>query len=275
MENFQTIAPNVRSVGQLSAADKHGILPVIGQAPEEPLLSELASVAEELHTQLGEQFHSLALRGSASRKTFVKGVSDVDLIIFAQSPEVPNLFPSHWITQTSDIDLEWIKPEDFLLSTKYRWLRFSLSFSGYCFGPQNILNKLPASSLGPHAIAHLHGAHKWAAFWRTHFDDAQTDAERKRVCSWLMKRVIRSLFEAEMLALNVYSRDIFPCANIASSAFPQYSSMIWRAAELAIAPSSEFQSISEVAETLLPFLLKLQTEQRLGCLNPASPGRTF
>ncbi|WP_160116698.1 hypothetical protein [Pseudovibrio ascidiaceicola] len=251
------------------------MLPVIGQAPEEPLLSELANVAEELQAQLGEQFHSLAVRGSASRQTFVKGVSDIDLIIFAQSSEVPNLFPSHWITQTSEIDLEWIKPEDFLLSSKYRWLRFSLSFSGYCFGPQSILSKLPAPSLGPHAIAHLHGAHKWATSWKTFFSEAQTDAERKRVCSWLMKRIVRSLFEAEMLVLNIYSRDIFPCANVASSAFPQYSSMIWQAAELAIAPSSEFQKISEVAETLLPFLLKLQSEQRLRCFNPASPERTF
>ena len=262
METPVITASHLKPIGQLSRADEHGVLPRIGKAPEEPLFSELSQFAEKLELELGKRFHCLAVRGSASRGTFVKGASDIDLIVFAYGPALQTLSPEHWITQTTDIDLEWFEPEDFLQSSRYQWLKLSLSYSGYCFGPQNLLAELPAPTLGSHAIAHLHRVDRWAKAWPAYLAEAKTDGERKRVCSWLMKRIVRSLFEAEMLNGNIYSRDIYPCAKIASEAFPSHAPMIWRAAELAVAPTSEPSLIREVADFLLPKLLNLQSRLR-------------
>ncbi|SFT94290.1 Nucleotidyltransferase domain-containing protein [Pseudovibrio denitrificans] len=261
-ESMEATASHLKPIGRLSWADEHGVLPHIGRAPEEPLFSELSQFAEKLKLELGERFHCLAVRGSASRGTFVKGASDIDLIVFTRGPALQTLSPEHWITQAIDIDLEWFEPKDFLQSSRFQWLKFSLSYSGYCFGPQNLLAELPAPTLGSHAIAHLHRVDRWAKAWPTHLADAKTDGERKRVCSWLMKRIVRSLFEAEMLRRNAYSRDIYPCAKIASEAFLFLAPMIWRAAELAVAPTSELSLIREVADCLLPELLNLQSRLR-------------
>ena len=43
--------------------------------------------------------------------------------------------------------------------------------------------------------------------------------QKKAICQWLMKRMVRSLFEAIMFALNCYSPDIYPCAKIAARQF--------------------------------------------------------
>jgi hypothetical protein len=94
------------------------------------------------------------------------------------------------------------------------------------------------------------------------FDAAQTDDERKRICQWLMKRIVRSLFESVMCELGVYTRDIHPCAATAAAHYRDHQFAIWRAAELAVEPTTQKQAMTQIAETLIPLIRHLSEQLR-------------
>lgn len=75
-----------------------------------------------------------------------------------------------------------------------------------------------------------------------------------------MKRIVRSFFKARMVQLGLYSRDIAPCAKIASQQFPQIAPALWKAAELAIYPSDDEGEIMALLSVVSPPLLALQKE---------------
>jgi hypothetical protein len=82
---------------------------------------------------------------------------------------------------------------------------------------------------------------------------------------WLIKRVLRSLFEAASFDLNCNSRDIYFCAKIAAQQFAPQTAIIWRTAELAGVPTDQPAPIFAVLDGLAPLLRRLQ--------NPVSASR--
>jgi hypothetical protein len=61
-----------------------------------------------------------------------------------------------------------------------------------------------------------------------------------------------------MFDFNCYSRDIYACAKIAAQQFAPQKATIWRAAELAVAPTVEPAPIFAVLDGLSPSLRRLQ-----------------
>ena len=71
---------------------------------------------------------------------------------------------------------------------------------------------LPDPTLKLHCIAHLKVCDRWITDRKPIYKATAQPEQKKAICQWLMKRVVRSLFEAIMFDLNCYSRDIYPCA---------------------------------------------------------------
>ena len=117
---------------------------------------------------------------------------------------------------------------------------------------------LPDPTLKPHCIAHLKACDRWIAAWEPMFKTAAQPEQKKAICQWLMKRMVRSIFAAVMFDLNCYSRDIYPCAKIAAQQFAPQKATIWRAAELAVAPTDQPAAIFAVLDGLSPLLRRLQ-----------------
>ncbi|WP_310618986.1 nucleotidyltransferase domain-containing protein [Flexibacterium corallicola] len=263
METIARKTQILRPVGILVSANSEAALSPIGQAPSGPLLNILETYSKLLKKELGQHYYGLVVRGSASRGTFVRGFSDLDLVILSTSRKNEELLTTlDELIDTTFLDLEWIAPNSLQTSPKYKWLRFSIAFSSYGIDADGVLEALPAPTLGGHAIAHFNAVEKWASRWPVYFAEAETEAERQRVCSWIMKRIVRALFEAKMLEHNAYSRDIYPCALQACKDFPHLTSTIWEAAELAVAPVGNFEVISNLTDTLIPFLISLQDNQQ-------------
>lgn len=132
-------------------------------------------------------------------------------------------------------------------------LRFLLAVSAWTLAGEDILPRLPDPVLGPDARLHLPRLGSWAEGWRGDLAAAPPD-ECRAICAWLMKRLVRSLFEAVMLDLGVWSRDIHPCAKAAAHRFPAHADAIWRAAELAVVPTDASARIADAAEPLVTLL---------------------
>ena len=190
-----------------------------------------------MSAQLPQQYRSdlfaIALPGSTARGTAVAGVSDLDLIVLLNH-------------SATDI------PSGGLL--RGHRVKVDLAQSTY----PDFISTLPDMTLKPHCIAHLKACDRCIAAWEPMFKATAQPEQKKAICQWLMKRMVRSLFEAVMVDLNCYSRDIYPCAKIAAQQFAPQKATIWRAAELAVAPTDQPAAIFAVLDGLSPLLRRLQ-----------------
>jgi hypothetical protein len=246
----------LRPIGTLTQADQSGVLPRLGSAPAEPWTTITAALVQDIQYIAGSELVAVALRGSAPRHTAVAGASDLDLVIVTDGrlQEFENLtYPA---LPDLKIDAASVTADALFHCETQAWMRFALAYSGHVVWGTDVIAQLPDPVLGRHSIAHLHGFQHWAIGWEIDFD-AGTAADKSEICQWLMKRVVRALFESVMLDLNAYSRDIYPCAKAAAEAYPDNATAIWHAAGLAVAPRQDRDEISWVMDQLSPLLCGL------------------
>ena len=237
----------LRAIGHLIQADENGILPRIGRRPD----PSWTAILEDVIEQRQNRDCAIILRGSVARGASVKDAADLDLVILHGDQILPTQPLQSRTMPDLSIETTYIHHQAFEHHKRWAWMRFMLAHNGYTiFGPDKLSN-LPAPQLGRHSYAHLPNADKWLKQWQVYWAE---DAAHKDICQWTMKRIIRALFESQMMALNAYSRDIYPCAMAAIDAFPHMEAAIMQAAELAIAPTTDHHLISEITSNLTPLL---------------------
>ena len=240
----------LRPIGRIAFADAQGRLPRLGRSPSGPPGALARRLAEGIAADLGPDLVSVALRGSVARGTDVPGGSDLDLVVVRRaSDEEPALPPSGGEVEVSAMTIDALLHEP-----SFAWMRFALAHSGWTIAGRDVAAALPEPTLGPHCVAHLKGVARWGAAWRGYLAGDADDAERRLTCRWLMKRIVRSAFETVMLEMGGYTRDIHPCAEAAARRHPEQAERIWRAAELAVAPTGDPGVIAPVAEPLVAWL---------------------
>ncbi len=245
----------LRAIGQAHRVDARGVLPRLGIAPAPPWDGYAGQVSEALHKALGPNLLSVALRGSTVRATAVIGVSDLDLVVVTQSKVMEIAVPQ--IIANPDLEIETaLATEDELLSdARFAWLRHNLAFCGYTVWGHDYVGDLPDPKLDTSAFAHVKGVDTWLAQWSAMYTEAPDDKERRAICAWVMKRVVRTLFESVMFEEGVYTRDIHPCADVAARYYPNLRAEIFAAAELVISPTKSLAEIEDLIASLTPALI--------------------
>lgn len=244
-------------IGRVDCPDDDGVLTRIGRAPDALWSERLRPLVKEIERALEADLVSVILRGSIARSTAVTDASDIDLVVVrTKKAEASPLGLVVADKPGLKVEALQVRTEDLFSATAAaRWLRFNLAFNGWTLYGRDIVSELPDPVLDRDAIGHLTDADRWLSVWDSELATAANDPEdRADLCAWLMKRIVRSLFEAVMLDRRVYTRDIYPCARIASEAFPKFSLAIWEAANMAIFPTSEATKIRSVTEELTPVL---------------------
>lgn len=240
----------LRPIGRIAFADAQGRLPRLGRPPSGPLGALARRLSDRIAADLGPDLVSVALRGSVARGTDVPGASDLDLVVVRRaSDEEPALPPCEVEVEVSAMTLDALLHE-----RPFAWMRFALAHSGWTIAGRDVVAELPEPTLGPHCVAHLKSVERWSAAWPGYLVGDADEAERRLTCRWLMKRIVRSAFETVMLEIGGYTRDIHPCAEAAAARHPERADRIWRAAELAVAPTGDPAVIAAVAEPLVAWL---------------------
>ena len=248
----------LRPIGQVTFADAAGVLLRIGAPPTGHWARLASKVSAQLQQQYWSKLFAIALRGAKARGTAAAGVSDLDLIVLLNHSATDILSGGLLSGHIVKVDLAQSTYPDFMTQPKWAWMRFSLAFSGSVISGPDFISTLPDPTLKPHCIAHLKACDRWIAAWEPMFKATAQPEQKKAICQWLMKRMVRSLFEAVMVDLNCYSRDIYPCAKIAAQQFAPQKAAIWRAAELAVAPTDQPAAIFAALDGLSPLLRRLQ-----------------
>lgn len=250
MENNSILKP----YGQLYYANELGVLPRVGEAPKGIWADYAADAVAQLKEHCGDNLISVSLRGTSARNATIDGSSDLDLIVLTKTaleadPELSLRHAPH-----VPVDIYATSKDAFMNGAQEAWLRFNLTHSGFVIWGEQVLSALPDPSLNQDAIGHMRDLDQWYAAWPTYFDEEENDADKKDICAWLMKRLVRGAFEAVMFKEMAYSRDIYPCVQTAIKYVPQHEHDLVRAAELVIEPTADKAEIEFVAAAVYGLL---------------------
>ncbi len=227
----------LRPLGKLVRANQKGELPRLGSRPVGRMGRIVTEFAKALHSRIGDTELSIVLRGSLARGG--KSPADIDLMLISHKrPELPPLKTLPELPL--EVELGLVSFNRFNDPKHGAWPRFALAHGGCTIIGPDYISDLPEPKMGPVVIAHLRGVRRW---WpQGPLDWASSEGKRRQINAWLAKRIIRSLAESEMLRRGVYSRDIWPCLQIASLAFPKDTALLTDTAERAVFPSGSFSS---------------------------------
>lgn len=257
----------LRAIGTAHPVLPGGYLARQGVAPAQPWDGYAKQISTELYRSLGANLLSVALRGSTVRATAVIGVSDLDLVVVTKTAVKDVKVPHIIAAPDLEIETALATEAELLRDPEFAWLRFNLAYCGHTVWGHDFIAELPPPVLDRTALAHVKNVDTWLAQWSEMFAKAPDDKERRAICVWLMKRVIRSLFESVMLEEGVYSRDIYPCADIAARRYPMLRAEIFAAAELIVTPTA---SRNEIEAVLMPLRPVLQAAKQ-ACLATSAP----
>ncbi|MBT8152970.1 hypothetical protein KMP13_03515 [Epibacterium ulvae] len=253
---------SLQPVGRLVKADKKGILPRIGRPPHLDWSSVLQEVTSKLQQEFANGAFSVVVRGSVARGASADEAADLDLVILTDGrPSGGKAHPANLLRSqtmpTLSIEVSCVDYKALQTESRWAWMQFMLAHNGHTFFGPDRLARLPEPRLGPHCYAHLAHADRWLNDWPIYWEE---DKDYTAICQWLMKRIVRSLFESQIMRINAFSRDIYPCTLVAMEAFPGLRSTIYHAAELAINPTTDRHIIEKVVRVLTELLLLKQAE---------------
>lgn len=247
---------DIRNIGSVLHTDENGyIVKVASVGRIQPKWRPAVDmIIEACKSNLGNKLHSVYVRGSAARGEAIDGVSDIDTIVLIAASEdevdkdwcgiarreCKRSFPFVRGVEIKITPVEGIDQKD----------QFMLKTQAACVYGQDITERLPRMKPGREAVKHAFMLHK-------KIDQAiellqNTDNTRyiREVCTWIMKRIVRSGCELVMERSGKYTRDLYPCYELFSQYYPEKSESMYRALELAVNPTEDVNEIMEVLQDI-------------------------
>ncbi|MEM7766329.1 MAG: hypothetical protein AAF253_02450 [Pseudomonadota bacterium] len=152
------------------------------------------------------------------------------------------------------VEISIVLKDDFLDHPRGGWPRFALAHCGWTLTGSDLLTNLPPPRLGDVAIAHLRNVRRW---WPCRpLDWSPSLAMRRLTLQWLAKRIVRALAEGPMVRQGVYSRDIWPCLQIASATYPHAAADLRLVASQAVWPDGAIGTFGEMVRRTRPLLIE-------------------
>ncbi len=185
-------------IGQVTKATPNGTLPRLGEAPTGFWLDVVSEISELAQSIFHKHLLSVAIRGSAARNAAIVGVSDLDILAIVDDGFEDNNVDKDvcsTILPELDIDGTVTSRSTLLKANSHSWVRFSLAYSGWTVWGEDIVASLPAPKLAPHCVGHLDEFERWISTFKLNWETAENNEQKREICRWQMKTIIRSLFE--------------------------------------------------------------------------------
>jgi hypothetical protein len=245
-------------LGSCLATDEEGFLvfrpdPAKLQPHWRDLLNEMVKV---YRAKYGGNLHSVYVRGTVAKGEAIDGISDLDT--FALIHEGEEEVQAGWSKEPRDAltsiypfctgiecivlplkSLQKIKPP----KNVNPWRRL-IKTQSLCVYGEDLAPAIAPIKPGLEMVSHLFSLGEDLP------DEKELATFRKKDCTWLMKRIVRSGFELVMERAQTFSRDLYPCYEHFARYYPEKEAEMKRALELAVFPTDDPTLLSPVIENL-------------------------
>lgn len=245
---------DIRKIGSVLHTDENGyIIKAASAGKIQPKWrSAVDMITEACKNSLGDKLHSVYVRGSVAKGEAIDGVSDIDAIVLIAASE--DEVDQGWYDNVrrecmrnfpfvSDVEIKVILAEG--VGQKDQ---FMLKTQAACVYGQDITERLPRMKPGREAVNHAFVLDKKIDHATEMLQNTDNTQRIRKICTWIMKRIVRSGCELVMERSGKYTRDLYPCYELFSQYYQEKSESMYRALELAVNPSDDIDDIMEVLQ---------------------------
>jgi hypothetical protein len=274
----------ILEIGQVLETNDAGF--IVNHTGAEKIIDPWKPVVEAVRdgyvSQLGDNLHSVYIRGSVARGLARERISDVDSIAVVKeevsemkwaaplSKELTGRFP--FCVGVEIVCLAYRDLMNAADENSASW-RMMLKTQCVCVFGEDLARQLPDYRLGNETVVHANDIRRPVErladdiralrligklpFRTRLFKSLRGDHGPviRLGCAEIMKRILRTGFELVMEDEGVYTRDLYPCYKIFSKHFPEKQSSMRRALELAINPTSDPDEVLRFLEDFGPWLI--------------------
>ncbi|WP_126147087.1 hypothetical protein [Synechococcus elongatus] len=232
---------------------------------DHPWRSLVQSLLEGCQSCVGASLHSLYLRGSIPQGKAIQGISDLDSILVWQHQSPDPAAIDHLQQQLQrqapfcqGIEIAVIGYDALQVNQSLQTL---LKIQGLCLWGQDLITTWPAVQVGPQLLIHQPHLERDLAAVQHELRQLLPSSPRFHVrmresCRWITKRLLRTGYELVMEREQAYTRDLYPCYVGFARHYPEQAGAMYKALELAIAPSRHRAGLLLFLQQLGPYLLQ-------------------
>lgn len=252
----------IQKIGTILQTDNEGYL--VNESSLEKITDPWREVvdiyAQKFQEELGENFHSLYIRGSIARGTAVEGVSDIDGIVLTN-------------VEPDKIDWLWRPPMRLGVLEKYPFLKgvdfgqasvdsvlngenkvraFLIKVLSVCVAGKDISSQLPLVKPGRDAFVV-----RWKFDQKIQPDyHAGSEYTLRHRTKHVGKQILRAGMELVMEREQAYSRDLYPCYAMFSKYYPEKEPAMRLALEQTLFSAQDEADFVAMRDNIGPWLVE-------------------
>lgn len=203
---------------------------------------------------LGDNLHSVYIRGSIPRDIGIKGVSDLDtLVLIDKNIEDIDFTWTEQVQQNLDrkftlingIEMAFYHVDEVSDNNQFFIIPFIIKTHSICVFGDNLIPQLPNykvdKTLGNEHLFNL------AEQIQTAKNDLENNEDQEDIldcCSWIMKIIVRAGLALVIEDEHKYTRDLYPAYQLFSKHYPEKETEMRRAVKYTVDPSSNPDEIT-------------------------------
>lgn len=269
----------IKNIGYFCSTDTENN--IINDSRLEYIKPEFYNVIKEIidlyKTHLGENLHSIYIRGSIPRGLGIDGVSDLDTIAVVNQ-DVKDI-DLDWTTQAEQnlnykfdhvngIEMAFYNVDDILITDEFFIIPFMIKTHSICVFGDNLIPQLPNykadKSLGNEHLFNLSAQIQTA---KNDLADNDGLEDILDCCSWIMKIIVRAGLALVIEEEHKYTRDLYPAYQIFSQHYPEKETEMKQAVKYAVDPSNDPNEITAFLNHLGNWMIN-EAEKWLQKQNP-------
>lgn len=254
----------IRNIGSVQELDEEGY--IVNNLSLDNIQDEYKNIIDDTlafyKTHFNENIHSIYLRGSVAKGKAIHHISDLDTLAISFTEidrkeledrkyfldEMSNKYP-----YLNGVEVQFLSLEKVMSSKRAQFL---LKTQCICIHGKDILNELPKIGIGEWAYMHSKNIEEGITATKAYLKQEHTKEELEGLCSWIMKRTVRTGFEIVMEKEQCFTRDLYPCYERFSKNYPDKSKEMREALKLAIFPTSDMDYMWKVLFPINEFLIE-------------------
>lgn len=257
----QSAEHRILAIGSVLGVDDEGYL--IGQSSPDKIVAPWNGPVSKLRTSVlenvGDDLHSLYVRGSISRGTAIEGFSDLDAVILTK--KAPSIIDHSWLEQfetslkvdypfVAGLDCSYLHANEIQTGNDKQWA-FFLKVLSACVEGDDLAPILPKVKPGRDTLI-------VAPDIRILVEgelDLLPDEIATRMSTWgIGKRLVRAGFELVMEREQAYTRDLYPCYERFAKYYPEKAEEMYAAMDMALYTAEVPQRAVDLLGSLGPWL---------------------
>jgi hypothetical protein len=241
----------ILKLGRLLKTDKDGY--IVSESSISKLVSPWKEAVGEIkdiyQTHLGDDLHSVYVRGTVSRGEAIEGISDIDT--FAVVKKVPEEIDRSWVKKvrkelemkynfSTGVEIDFISIDELFDGDEMFSDRFMIKTQSACVFGEDLSHKIEPFKADKQTARHFNK--NISAVFENARKGLRGNTDVKDIKEWtlwVMKRIIRAGFVLVMDREKAFTRDLYPAYEVFSKYYPEQESKMRQALEYAINPPED------------------------------------